>query len=126
MTQAAIPKGRFTRNAQRQSPSCTSRPPIGGPSPDARAADAPHSPTACVRRSAGNAATTSAKEAGTSMAAPRAWTTRAPMRNATDGESAQTTEATVKTRTPQTNARRRPIRSVIRPNGTRNAAKTML
>ena len=60
------------------------------------------------------------------MAAPRACTTRAPMRKPTDGERAQITEATVKTSTPQTNARRRPIRSLIRPNGTRNAAKTML
>ena len=60
------------------------------------------------------------------MAAPRACTTRAPMRKPTDGDSAQMTEATVKTRTPQTNARRRPIRSVSRPNGTRNAANTML
>ena len=123
---AAAPNGRLIMNAQRQPPSSTSAPPIGGPSPAATAAVAPHRPIACARRSSENAAITRASDAGTSMAAPSAWTTRAATSSSTDGASAHSTEATVNTRTPLANARRRPTRSVSRPNTMRKAAKTML
>jgi len=45
---ATRPKGRLTRKAQRQPPSCTSAPPSGGPTPAATAAEAPHPPMAGV------------------------------------------------------------------------------
>ena len=99
---------------------------MGGPRPEARAADAPHSPMACERRSGGKASTTSASDAGTRIAAPSAWTTRKAMSIPTPGAIAQSTEARVNSPTPTVNARRRPSRSASRPDTTRNAAKTML
>ena len=123
---ATRPKGRLTRKAQRQPPSCTRAPPIGGPTPAATAADAPHTPMAWARRSAGKAAMTSASEAGTSIAAPKAWNTRARMRNSTDGARPHAADAMVNTATPATNDRRRPTRSVSRPHRMSEAAKTML
>ena len=121
-----MPKGRLTKKAQRQPPSSTSTPPIGGPRPAATAAEAPHRPMAWARLSEGKAAMTSAREAGTSIAAPIACTTRAATSSSTEGAAPHRTEASVKIATPVTNERRRPTRSVSRPNTMRNAAKTML
>ena len=81
---------------------------------------------AWARRSPGNAAMTSARDAGTSAAAPRAWTIRKTTSISTDGAAPQSTEPSVNTATPPTNDRRRPTRSVSRPKTMRNAAKTML
>ncbi len=69
---------------------------------------------------------TSAREAGTSIAAPKAWNTRARMRSSTDGASPHAADAIVNTATPATNERRRPTRSVSRPHRMSEAAKTML
>ena len=87
---------------------------------------APQSPMAWARRSAGKAAMTRARDAGTSIAAPRACTTLAATRSSTVGATPQSTDASVKSSTPDTNDRRRPTRSVSRPKTMRNAAKTML
>ena len=99
---------------------------MGGPRPAATAADAPQSPMACERRSPGKASTTSASEAGTSIAAPRAWTMRAATSRSSEGAAPQSADATVNSATPVTKARRRPSRSVRRPQTMRKAAKTML
>ena len=99
---------------------------MGGPTPAATAAEAPHTPMAWARRSAGKAAITSASEAGTSIAAPNAWTARARMSSSTEGASPHRAEAMVNTATPATNERRRPTMSVRRPQRIRDAAKTML
>ncbi len=125
-TTAAMPNGRLTRNARRQLPSSTSAPPIGGPRPEARAADAPQRPMAWARLSVGNASTTRASDAGTRIAAPRACTTRNAMSTSTFGAMAQRTDAIVKSVTPLMKARLRPSRSARRPETTRNAANTML
>ncbi len=81
---------------------------------------------AWARRSSGNASTTRASEAGTSSAAPSACITRAATRNPTEGAAPHSRDATVNTTIPVTNARRRPSRSVSRPQTIRKAAKTML
>ena len=69
---------------------------------------------------------TRASEAGTSIAAPKAWKTRARMSSSTDGARPHAADATVNTATPATNDRRRPTRSVSRPHRISEAAKTML
>ena len=99
-TSATRPTGMFTRNAQRQLPHSTRAPPIGGPSPAATAALAPQRPTACARRDEGNASMTSASEAGTSIAAPRAWRTRARTSQSTDPAAAHRTDATTNSARP--------------------------
>jgi hypothetical protein len=125
-TTASTPNGRLTRKAHRQPPSSTRAPPIGGPRPAATAAVAPHRPMACARRSVGNASTTIASEAGTSNAAPSAWSTRPATRSSRLGAAAHQRDARVKSAMPPAYARLRPIRSVSRPHTTRNAANTML
>lgn len=45
---------------------------------------------------------------------------------AADGASAHSSDAPVNSSSPKMKARRRPIRSAMRPAATRNAAKTML
>src|SRR4051794_2667984 len=125
-TTASTPSGMLIRKTRRQLYSSTSAPPSGGPSPAASAAAAPHRPTACERRSAGNACTTSASEAGTSSAAPAACSTRAAVSIETEDATPQKSEATVKTTIPVVNIRRLPKRSASRPDTTRNAANTML
>ncbi len=125
-TIATSPTGTLTRNAQRQLPHSTRAPPIGGPSPAATAALAPHSPTAWARREAGKASITRAREAGISMAAPRACTTRASTRNGTDPAAAHSREAATKRPSPVVYSRRRPMRSARRPQATIAAASTML
>ncbi len=66
---------------------------MGGPTPAATAAEAPQTPMACARRSAGKAAITSASDAGTSIAAPNACTIRARISSSTDGARPQAAEA---------------------------------
>ena len=87
---------------------------------------APHSAVADARRSSGNSGSSSPSDVGTSSAAPAACTTRAAIRNSTDGASPHSAEAPTNTPSPQKNIRRRPSRSASRPAGTSNAAKTML
>ena len=123
---AAIPIGRLTRNTSRQLPAATRRPPSDGPSPAAAAPTADSRATPCERCSAGNALRTSASEEGTRNAAPRAWTTRKAISSSADGATAHNTDAAVNNSSPKMNARRRPMRSAIRPAATRNAANTML
>ena len=101
-TMASTPNGRLIRNAQRQPPSSTRAPPIGGPSPAATAAVAPHRPMACARRSLVNASITMASEAGTSIAAPSAWTTRPATRSSRVGAAAHHSDASVKRAMPPT------------------------
>ena len=116
----------FTRKTRRQFETEISTPPSDGPSPAAPAATAASSAVPCERRSSGKAWSTSASDAGTSIAAPSAWTSRNTISAVTEGASAQAAEASVKTLNPATNIRRRPTRSASRPAATRNAAKTML
>ena len=126
VTTASTPNGRLIRKAQRHPPSSTSAPPIGGPRPAATAAVAPHSPMAWARRSLVNASTTMAREAGTSIAAPSAWSTRPAISSSRFPATAHHSEASVNSTMPPEYARRRPMRSVSRPHTTRNAANTML
>ncbi len=110
---ARIPIGRFTRNASRQLLMSTSTPPSDGPSPAASAAEALHRATPCVRSGPGNACSTSASDAGTRIAAPRAWSTRAAIRNATLGAAEHSTEASVNSTMPHSNSRLRPSRRSV-------------
>ena len=81
---------------------------------------------AWARRSLLNASTTIAIEAGTSNAAPRACSTRPATRSSRLPAIAHHTDASVNRAIPPAYARRRPIRSVSRPQTTRKAANTML
>src|SRR5919107_4130110 len=125
-TTTSAPIGTFTRKQSRQSERWISVPPIGGPSAAAMAAEDPYTVSARARRPAGNAFTTSAREAGTTIAPPSAWSARAPMRKPADGATAQRALAVVNRTTPAWNMRLRPSRSASRPDPTRNAANTML
>ena len=70
---------------------------------------------------------TSASEAGTTIAAPIAWTIRAATSSSTLGASAHATDAAVNTSSlSSAYIRLRPSRSAARPAATRNAANTML
>ena len=74
----------------------------------------------------GNASTTTAREAGTSRAAPRPWTIRNKISSSGVAATAHATEATVKSAMPAAKILRRPRRSARRPDATRKAPKTML
>ena len=106
--------------------SSTIAPPIGGPSPEAMAAAAPHSPTPCTRRESSKPSITSARDAAMSSAAPRPCRTRKAMSCPTELATMQSTEVSAKTTTPTMKTRLRLSRSANRPAATRNAAKTML
>ena len=123
---AAAPIGMLTRNTSRQSSTLTSRPPSEGPRPAEPAATADSSATPCERRSGGKACSTRASEEGTSSAAPSACRTRKATRVSTEGATAHSSDAAVNSSSPRMNIRRRPRRSAIRPEATRNAANTML
>src|SRR3954451_19711194 len=125
-TTTSAPIGTFTRKQRRQSERWINVPPIGGPSAAAMAADEPYTVSARARRPAGNAFTTSASDAGTTIAPPSAWSARAPIRKPALGAIAQRALAVVNSTTPTWNMRLRPSRSASRPEPTRNAANTML
>ena len=122
----AIPIGMFTRNTSRQLEAATSTPPSDGPMPAEAAAIALQSATPCARRGPGKACSTSASEAGTTIAAPSAWSTRKTTSRPSEGAIAHSSDAAVKMITPHSNRRLRPSRSAMRPAATRNAANTML
>src|SRR5580765_187658 len=123
---APAPTGTLARNTARQSHAWTRRAAAVGPTAAARAAMAPQTATATGTRAGGKTERTTAREAGTSAAAPRAWITRKATSRLALGAKAQSTEASVKATRPIRNTRRRPNRSAIRPDGTRAAASAIV
>ncbi|CKW66023.1 Uncharacterised protein [Mycobacterium tuberculosis] len=123
---ATMPSGTLTSNTHRQPAHSTRSPPIGGPRPAAIAAAAPHRPIACARRAASKPSTTSASEAGTSIAAPMPCSTRNATNCSTLPATAHSPDAMVNTSTPDRNVRLRPSKSANLPAATMKAAKTML
>ncbi len=121
-----MPIGRLTRKASRQPPASTRMPPRLGPRPAASAATALQSATPWARSRSECASSTSASDAGTTIAAPIACRMRAATRVPTDGAAAHSTDASVKMTMPHSNSRLRPSRSAIRPAATMKAANTML
>ena len=117
-----IPSGTLRKNAQRQVRLSIRAPPTAGPIAVATPPTAPSAPTAVERRSTGNSSSTSASEAGDSMASPAAWTMRAAMRKCTVGAVETRRLPTMNVPKPMRNIRARPNRSAAQPAGTKTAA----
>jgi hypothetical protein len=86
-------------------------PPTTGPPRIARPVTPAKTPSARPRRSAGNAALSSASACGTTIAALAPCTARAAISAPTFGASAQPTDASAKAASPARNIRDRPHRS---------------
>ncbi|HEX3707179.1 MAG TPA: hypothetical protein VHV76_11165 [Mycobacteriales bacterium] len=122
---AISPTGRLTQKTHRQS-SCTSSPPITGPSPAPSAPTADHVPIARALPSAGTSASSNDSDVGTIIPAPTACATRAPIRKSRPGASPHAAEPATNMPSPRLKTNRRPTRSAHRPAGTSTAAKTMV
>src|SRR5262245_25704271 len=125
-TSAGRPTKRLTKNTERQPCQSTSSPPSDGPAAAATAPVAPQSAVAVARRSSGNSGSSKPRDAGTSIAAPRAWKPRAAISMSAEPAAPQTTDAARQGSVPREKKRRRPNLSASRPAGTSAAAKTML
>jgi len=82
--------------------------------------------TTCGSFSRGNAAMTSANDAGVRIAAPVAWRTRTTINHSTFGARPQPIDAKMKVVEPTRKARRCPRRSASFPAGTSSAAKMIV
>ena len=124
-TRASTLKGRLTRNTHRQL-TCTRSPPIGGPKAAAAPPTADHSPMAAPLRPGPKAGSSSPRDVGSMSAPPVACSTRAAIRNPSEGAIAQSAEEAVKIARPMRKAFLRPARSAQRPAGTSAAANTIV
>ena len=95
------------KKIQRQS-TPTSSPPRGGPVDEATAPTPAQMPTTLAWCRRANAGKSRPSEVGTIMAAPMAWTARAPTSRPRVGAAPQAAEASVKMATPASRNRRRP------------------
>ena len=120
------PIGMLIRKTQCQLPTSTRIAPRVGPSAPARAPVDPQMATASGTLLAGNARSTSASDAGSSAAAPTAWTIRKAMSRFADGASAHSSEPIVNTAEPPMKVRLWPVRSANLPAGISSAANTMV
>src|SRR5690349_15124475 len=102
------------------------REPNEGPIAAASAPTAPQRATALARRAAGKACSTRASDEGSRSAAPQACSARAAISVAAEGATPQSAEATVKRPRPARKIRFRPIRSAMRPAGTRSDPNTIV
>ncbi len=110
-TAAARPSGTLTQKIQCQSRPWVTTPPTSGPDATPRPATPPQIPTTAPRRSAGKVEVSRVRPSGMTMAAPRPWTARKPMRTSRFGASPQAADASVNSNSPATYVRRRPSRS---------------
>ena len=122
----SAPTGTFTRNTQRQPPVSTRAAPSVGPTAPATAPVAPQMASVTGIRSRGVDRSTSAREDGTSAAAPNACSTLAITRAVGPGATAQRTDAAVKTTAPSRKVRRCPRRSASLPKGISSAANMIV
>ena len=120
-----MPTGTLQKNAQRQPRASTRAPPTRGPNAAATPPAAPMAPTAVERRRLGKASSTSANEAGASMASPTAWRTRAAIRISTEGATATPALPARNRAKPIRKIRVLPKRSASHPPGTMTAAVVM-
>ena len=102
----ATPTGRLMKNAQRHPKASIMRAPSEGPSAADNAPIAPQMAITWGSLSFGNAAITRARDAGTKIAAPAPWTTRAPINNSADGAMPQANDAIENVADPTRKARR--------------------
>ncbi len=93
----------------------TSSPPTSGPAANASPMTAPHVPIARARAEPSNSCTSSASEAGKSIAAPSPCSARAAISSPDDHASAHSADAVLNTISPSTNSRLRPNRSARLP-----------
>src|SRR5262249_13177854 len=100
--------------------------PSAGPTAAASAPTAPQMLTAIARFSRGNAASTSASDAGSSIAAPTPCSTRDPTSIVGNCASAHSADDAVKIAAPHRNTRLRPTRSATRPAVTSSAPNTIV
>ena len=110
-----MPIGRFTKKIHRQSVASRITPPRMGPAMMPSDTVVPLMPSALPRSEGGNASVVIAKPRAKIMAAPRACTTLAAMRNPIVGESPASTEPNVKTANPAVKMGFLPIMSPSRP-----------
>ena len=102
-----------------------SRPPSGGPDAAPTAPSPAQAPIAGARRRGGIDGSSSPSEVGVTAAAPAPCSTRAAIRNPSDGDTAQRKDPIPNAASPAANTRRRPTTSPSLPNGTSSAAKTI-
>jgi len=113
------------KKTQRHESVSVRRPPSTSPTAPPPAAIELQIPSAFVRsRPSANVVITIESAAGETRAAPSPWSARPPTSVAALGAIPFNRDASVKTTTPATNRRCRPIRSAARPPSRRNPPKT--
>ncbi len=116
--------GTLIPNDQRQEKSVVSQPPRSGPNATMPPIVDPQIAKAIPRSRPLKVALMRDSVVGRIIAPPKPCTTRARMSSAAVGASAAPRDASVKTTTPMSSMRRRPMRSAIVPQMSRVAAKT--
>jgi hypothetical protein len=120
-----MPTGTLMKKIQPQCRCWLMKPPMSGPKASAIAPMAVQIPIAAVRsRVSRNVAMMMASVVGTSSAAPRPWTTLAPISTPPLPASPAASEASVNTTVPAKNSLRRPYTSAILPPASSSPAKT--
>src|SRR5262249_59523936 len=114
-TTAATPRGRLSRNAQRQPPNWMTAEPREGPTAAASAPTAAHRLTASDLLERGKATRTSAREGGAIIAPPTAWSTRPATIKAGVGVKPQAGAPSEDTHHPIRETPRGPTRCAKRP-----------
>ena len=101
----------------------TSGPPIRYPAVAPKAPFMPQIASALFRSVPSKLVETIERAVGVMIAAPMPWTARAPISAPGDQASPQSSDASVKNRSPTMNRRRRPSRSAARPPSRSSPAK---
>ncbi len=127
MPMVITPMGTLMKKIQPQCRCWLMKPPISGPKARASAPMADTAPIAVARSLAlSNVAMMMASVAGTSIAAPRPWNTRAPISTPPLPASPAASEDSVNTDRPATKNRRRPKTSASRPPASSSPANTRM
>ena len=122
---AATPTGRLRKKIHSQLSASVKMPPSSTPAAAPKPPTAPQTPSAMLRSLPSEKVVMRIERAaGAMIAAPRPWSARAPINEASLHASAARSDATVKTARPPMNRRRRPARSAARPPRRRNPPKT--
>ena len=121
----AAPTGTLMKKIHSQESAEVRTPPSRTPAAAPTPPTAPHAPRAMLRsRPSWNVRTRMASAAGVTVAAPRPWMARAPIRDISLQARPQSSEPMVKMIVPAMNTRRRPRRSAVRPPSSRKPPKT--
>ena len=118
--------GTLIRKIQCQLANSTRTPPSGGPIAAAVLATTASSASPRPRCLGGNISAVVASASGARTPAPTAWSTLKPMSASMDGDSAHSSEPTVKIDMPMMKKRLRPNWSASRPIDTSSTANMML